>query len=304
MRIAILGATGHVAQCALWAFSQRKDAEFFLFSRSKERLEALRMSFPGKNISCFSGYSSFDKNDYDIVFNGIGVWDTPNADAREIFRVTEFYDNMIMDYQKAHPACVSIHVSSGAVYGGEYLSPVTDETVSQIPINSVRTGDYYTAAKLNSEIKHRAYSDLSIVDIRLFGFFSRYMSLKYRYLMSGIINSIKEGRPFGAIGPEFYRDFIHLDDFSALLNAIAGAGINTSIDVRSKKPVSKSELLDYFVKNFGLKVYQNEDPSMVSKTGVKPYYYSLRESALYTPRFTSIETVENEIHYFLHGGEQ
>lgn len=304
MKIAILGATGHVAKCALWAFSQMPDAELCLYSRSMERLEVLKEKFPGVSIRCFDSYDGFADRDYDLIFNGIGVWDTPGADAKEIFRATEYYDNLIINYQRIHPNCVSIHVSSGAVYGGEFAAPVNTETKAEIPVNMVRTGDYYTAAKLNSEVKHRAYSDLSIVDIRLFGFFSRYMNVKYKYLMSGIINSIKENRPFKVIAPEFYRDFIHMDDFAAMINAIARSGhINTSIDVRSKKPVSKSELIDYFARKYGLKVYQDEEASSVSKTGVKPYYYSLRENGLYTPRYTSLETVENEIRYFLSGGE-
>ena len=38
-RIALLGATGHIAQALLYHLRERKEYEFFLFARSAERLD-------------------------------------------------------------------------------------------------------------------------------------------------------------------------------------------------------------------------------------------------------------------------
>lgn len=300
MKVAILGATGHVARCALLALSHEKNAEFYLFSRSMGKLEAVCRGYDQGKVHCMAGYSEFPNHDYDVIFNGVGVWDTPGVDARQIFSATEYYDNMVIQYQLTHPGAVSIHISSGAVYGGDYEKPVDDGAVAVLPVNHVTKGDYYTAAKLNSEIKHRAHEELNIVDIRLFGFFSRYMSLGYRYLLSGIINSIKENRPFHAIRPDFYRDYIHMDDFAAVLLGIARQPhINTAIDIRSKEPISKDQMLEFFTEKYGLKTVVAGDEVAISRTGVKPFYYSKRENDIYTPVHTSLETLESEVRYFL-----
>jgi nucleoside-diphosphate-sugar epimerase len=245
-------------------------------------------------------YNTFPQHEYDLVFNGIGVWDTPNRDARDIFYVTEHYDDMVIAYQKQHRDTTYIYISSGAAYASDFLAPVDENsTTAVININAFSVGDYYAIAKINAEAKHRAMDELNIVDIRLFGFFSRFVSLDYPYLLSGLVKAVKEKTVFKSIALEFWRDFVHLEDFAALLNGIAAAErINIAIDARSKAPVSKNELIDFFVNNYGLR-FETDHDVPISVTGVKPYYYSRRENPLYTPRFTSLEAVENEVKYFL-----
>ncbi len=302
MKIAILGATGHLSKCAFWVFSKDPESEIFLFSRAADKLRQLELLRDFSTCKLhFENYKKFFENEYDVIFNGIGVWDTPGGKPSDIFATTEYFDNLILDYQKRHFDSVSIHISSGAAYAADYMQPVEKTTKTQLDINSIRTGDYYSIAKINSEAKHRAFEALNIVDIRLFGFFSRFMSLEYPYLLSAMINSIKTNSEFKAISENFWRDYIHLDDFSALLLGIASAGkINTAVDVRSSQPVSKDELIRLFVDNYGLKVCY-DDSVAVSKTGVKPHYYSVLENAVYTPHYSSLQTVEDELMYFVGG---
>jgi nucleoside-diphosphate-sugar epimerase len=302
MKVAILGATGHLSKCAFWVFSKDVNNEFFLFSRSTEMLKQTELyrEFPIDRTH-FENYEQFAINDYDVIFNGVGVWDTPGCHPCDIFAVTEYYDNIILEYQKAHPYSVSIHISSGAAYAGDYTQPVEDMTKTQLNINKIRTGDYYSIAKINSEAKHRAFNNLHIVDIRLFGFFSRFMNLEYPYLLSALINSVKGNTKFKAIRENFWRDYIHMNDFSAMLLGIVAADkINTAVDARSSQPISKEELIRLFVGNYGLKI-QYDDNVDVSTTGVKPYYYSRLDNAVYTPHYSSLQTVKNEIEYFLGG---
>jgi len=301
LKIAILGATGHLSKCAYWVYSKDKHNDIFLFSRSPEKLKDICLFHGGKII--LKPYGEFANENYDVIFNGVGVWDTPDSKPCEIFPVTECYDNMILEYQKTHAKCVSIHVSSGAAYASGYNKAVNADTRTQLAINNFTLGNYYSIAKIHSEAKHRAFNDLNIVDIRLFGFFSRFMSLDYSYMLGGLINAVKSGKTFKVISENFWRDYIHMNDFAALLNSISTSGkLNTAIDLRSKKPISKDELIHLFANKYGLK-YEVDRNVKRSRTGVKPYYYSTMENSVYSPRYTSLETVESELKYFLGGGE-
>lgn len=301
MKIAILGANGHLAKCAAWVFAQRPETELFLFSRSPSQIVIPSDVIENGVYIRLCEYSQFNDFEYDLIFNGVGMWDSKEQASNTVFQVTEYYDGIILDYQASRPLTKSIHVSSGAAYGGSFERPVDSETESRLELNRIKTGDYYSVAKINSETKHRAFSNLNIVDIRLFGFFSRYMSLSYAYLLSGLINAAKSGNIFYAIKDEFWRDYIHLNDFADLLWGVANAEhINTAIDVRSAKPIAKSEIIQFFVDNYGLKVQVNEEVRL-SKTGVKPYYYSLRLNEVYTPKYSSLETLKTELAYFMEG---
>lgn len=299
MRIAILGASGHLSKCAFWALAQDKENKFFLFSRSKTRLQQLYSQFPQSKKMYFEGYERFTEFDYDLIFNGIGNWDSKDQESNHIFQVTEYYDNLIMDYQTIHPKSISIHISSGAAYANDFKHPVDNDTKTAICINHFTVGDYYSIAKINSEAKHRAFSNLNIVDIRLFGFFSRYMSLEYPYFLSGLIRSAKEHHTFKAVGGDFWRDYIHMDDFAILLHKIAEQKvINTAIDAWSKAPISKNEIIRLFVEKYNLQI-ETDMAGKISKTGLKPYYYSKQQNDIYIPKYTSLETIEHELDYFM-----
>lgn len=299
MRIAILGATGHLSKCVFWSFSKDSDVEFFMFSRSKNKAENFYRQFTDAKIKYFDDYQMFRAFDYDLIFNGVGSWDSKDQPSNNIFKVTESYDNLIMDYQATHPQSVSIHVSSGAAYANSFSIPASKSTQTEIIINQISEKDFYSIAKINSEAKHRAFPEMNIVDIRLFGFFSRYMSLEYPYLLSALIQSTKQHKVFKMVKDDFWRDYIHMDDFSLLLHEILKQKkINMAIDVRSRLPISKSDLVHLFIEKYGLEVQENISTE-ISKTGIKPYYYSLQKNDIYTPRYTSLETVESELKYFM-----
>jgi len=304
MRIAILGATGHVSKCALWVWAHNQNNEFFLFSRSKEKLMWFKSEYPQLNIHLCEGYEDFEKNFYDVIFNGTGFWDMPESVSKEMFVLTETFDNMILEYQKQHPNTKAIHISSGAAYANDFKQPISEDSKTELNINYIQIGDYYSVAKINSEAKHRAHSELSIVDIRLFGFFSRFMSLEYRYLLSAMIKSVLERKTFICTGDNFWRDYIHMNDFMELLNGICERDyINESIDVRSLNPISRDEIFDIFINDYQLYVAVEQDESYISKTGVKPYYYSTISNSVYTPKYSSKETLRDELAFFLGGSK-
>jgi hypothetical protein len=74
----------------------------------------------------------------------------------DIFKITEKYDDMVLEYLKLHKETKYFFLSSGAVYGGNYQKPVDENTVATIDINNLKSTDWYTLAKLHAEAKHRA----------------------------------------------------------------------------------------------------------------------------------------------------
>lgn len=299
MRIAILGATGHISRCAVWVFAQNNTNELFLFSRSK-KLGDISESIDGEARMYFKEYSEFGDYEYDVIFNGVGIWDTPGANVSDIFHITEKFDDLIIEYQKCHPSCISIHISSGAAYANDFLAPVERDSETKILINDFKTGDFYAIAKMNSEVKHRAQSNLRIVDLRLFGFFSRYMSLEYSYFLSALINASKNEEEVEVVPLDFWRDYISMEDFKSLLEAIVAENtINRAIDVYSTNPVSKQELVDLFVDKYHLKIKKQIKKIEISKTGIKPYYFSRVYDSIYTPKYSALDAVMQELPYFM-----
>lgn len=94
-RIAILGATGHVAQGLAEHLSVQH--ELRLYARHAHAPLAM---FP------YDG-------EFDAVINCIGQGKAPD---HEYLRTAEKYDNMVLDWLERHPSAVYIHLSSGAVH--------------------------------------------------------------------------------------------------------------------------------------------------------------------------------------------
>jgi nucleoside-diphosphate-sugar epimerase len=126
-------------------------------------------------------YDDFSDNQkYDIIINFVGIGDPEKAQkmGSDIFKITEKYDDMVLEYLKLHKETKYFFLSSGAVYGGNYQKPVDENTVATIDINNLKSTDWYTLAKLHAEAKHRALFNFSIVDVRVFNYFSHTYSEK------------------------------------------------------------------------------------------------------------------------------
>jgi len=159
-------------------------------------------------------------------------------------------------------------------------------------------GDYYGMAKACSEAKHRALGDLRIVDLRVFGYFSRFIDLETKYLMCEVVNCLKRGEVFVTGRGNIVRDYVHPDDLVALVQCCLKApDLNDAFDVYSLKPVQKFEILDSFVERFGLKLRIEGDVTHVAPTGNKDHYYSVNQRAArigYQPKYGSLESLIQE----------
>ena len=303
LNIAILGCTGHVGKNLIYCFGREANFELFLFSRDKKRISNCLQRCKIKDSVSSRTYDEFSKLDYDVIINCIGISDPAKieSEGKLILKLTDDIDSLILEYLKNYPNTKLINFSSGAVYGEEINSPI-DDTTLQKNLQECDISSPYTIAKIKSEIRHRDLDKLNIVDLRLFSFFSRFMDLNSRFLISEIISSIKQNKKLITNEFDFYRDYIHPKDlFSLLKKCINKNPINDVFDLYSKKPIGKFELLNSLKDNVGLQYEINPNSGFSSPTGFKKNYYSVSRKAKllgYEPQYSSIETIVNEMKYF------
>jgi nucleoside-diphosphate-sugar epimerase len=305
-KIAILGATSHVAKGLIYNFlKDNKEYTLFLFARSPERVREFLKSNSLKGNLFVSHFGSFGKKQYDAVINCVGMG-TPTKlrdGIRSIFFITEEYDSLMMRYLKEFPRSYGINFSSGAVYGSNFNDAVNENSTCALSINNIRPQDYYTIAKINAEAKHRSYPNLAIVDIRLFSYFSRFIDLDAGYFLTDALKSIKEGKEFITTESDFTRDYLHhLDLFSLVTAILNNKPFNAPLDAYSREPVTKRAVLDYFVKKYGLRYKVDYAIDTTSPTGAKDIYYSDVKKAAslgYIPQFTSLQTIAQETEFIL-----
>lgn len=304
-KIAILGATSHIARGLICNFNRLEKDELYLFARSVARLKGFISSAQCEGKVYLKGFDELNDVDYDIIVNCIGI--SSSADIKNelplFFRLTETFDNRILDYQKEHPSTLYINFSSGAAYGTDFSKPAYESTCSRWDINNISELDYYGITKLNSEAKHRALNNLNIVDLRIFSYFSRFANLGSKFLLSEIISCIKEGRELVTGNDNITRDYIHPKDLHSLIEkCIEKHEVNDVFDAYSLKPVTKFEILEYFSNEYGLNYIVKDDVKESAITGTKNEYYSNNKKAQqigYVPEFDSIDCIMHESKYIL-----
>ena len=270
MKIAILGVTGHVGKNIQYLFARENTDQLYLFSRYRN----------AQNMQLLT-YDKFHELDYDVIINCIGISDPAKieSEGNSILKLTEDIDSMILEYMQKNTNTKLINFSSGAVYGEEFDSPVKDSTLPK-NLQEDNTVSSYAIAKIKSEMRHREQDKLNIIDLRLFSFFSRFMDLNSRFLISEIIRSIEENKTLVTNESDFFRDYIHPKDlFSFLKKCIEKNTINDAFDLYSKKPIAKFELLDLLQDKYGLQYEIKPNSGFSSPTGFKKNYFSQSKKA-------------------------
>lgn len=298
-RIAILGATGHIAKALIYGFRERTDCKLCLFSRSFERLKIFLEGIQLKTSKIME-YEEFYRGKYDVIINCIGIGDPGRLreSRAEIFELTEKYDNFVLLYLQDHPETLYINFSSGAVYGKEFLAPADDKTSLRLDINHLVPEDFYGIAKIHSEAKHRALDCRNIVDLRIFGFFSRFIDLNTKYFMNEVVDCLIKKTEFITGPANILRDYINPNDLYFLVNlCMPQIKLNDAFDIYSLKAAAKFEILNYFSENYGLRYRVQKGVPVLTATGRKKQYYSRNKKAEeigYRPCYSSMDTIIGE----------
>lgn len=301
MRIAILGATSEIGKNLVASFAVHGDADLVLYARRPEAVAAWLATVGLSGRYLVSGFDAFDaKQQFDAIINFVGVGNPAQAVAMgaSIFDVTLAFDELALQYVRRHPECKYLFLSSGAVYGGDFSTPVDENSRSVIEINQLRPQDWYGAAKLHAECRHRSLPQLPIVDLRVFSYFSHTQDVSARFLMTDAIRAIRSGDTLVTSDANIVRDYLGARDFHQLVSLVLAAKpVNEVVDCHSLEPVDKLTLLASLAGQFGLKHEVRAAAVGVNATGAKMNYFSKnRRSEVfgYSPSMTSLSTILEE----------
>lgn len=279
MKIAIFGATSQIAKDLIISFfNSSNDFQIVMFSRSPgnvtKQFSDLNIEIPYVNAV----YADFKTDDnYDVIINFVGVGDPAKAKemGSKIFEITEAYDSLALEYLRSNPNCKYIFLSSGAVYNSDFKVPATSETCAVININNLQKTDWYSIAKLHAEARHRSMSEYSIIDLRVFNYFSHTQDMNAKFFITDVVRAIKNNEVFKTTHENIVRDYITPTDFFNLIQClIKKEKLNLAIDCRTESPIDKLTLLKDFHERYKLK-YSFIETTHLNPTGFKENYYSI-----------------------------
>lgn len=307
MKLAILGASSHIAKDLVASIAEHTDYECELFVRVPGALDAELRAIAERKEFAVLDYSDFDIScQFDAIINFVGVGDPARAVqmGKDIFTVTELYDNLALEYLQAHPQCRYIYLSSGAAYGTNFETPVTEASKAIFAINGLKPQDWYGAAKFQAECRHRALPKAAIVDVRVFSYFSHRQAVDARFFLSDILRALHAGTVLEVAPDDMLRDYLTPADFLQLIDRILHSpACNDVVDCYSQAPISKFELLTALSEQFGLQHAVAGDQARVNATGPKAHYYSHNRKAEhlfgYAPSDSSLSGVMREIRQHL-----
>ncbi len=295
-----MGATSQIAKDLIYSFSNEDSNKIlYLYTRQPDTLKTWMHK---KNINSkylAINYGSFNERQYDAIINFVGVGDPKTAIDMGplVFDITLEYDQMALDYLRTNPNCKYIFLSSGAVYGDVFNEPVNEESKASIAINSLRSWNWYSIAKLYAEARHRALKDLCIIDLRIFNYFSQSQNLNSHFLITDILRAIRDEKILKLSKENIVRDYLSSNDFFQLVNRMLQKNsLNIAIDCYTKAPIEKFYLLETMHSIFGLKYEFDETKVILNATGQKKNYYTNNLKAKqfgYEPQYSSLENIMN-----------
>lgn len=300
--IALVGASSQIAKDLIRSLSAGGETEQLLYVRRIDEMsEWLRANGCTDRCSVHD-YLDYGSLEHGAVINFVGVGDPRRAVemGASILQITSRFDDLVLSFLEKRPDRRYLFLSSGAAYGGGFAEPVTSESEARIAINCIAPQDFYSIAKLHAEVKHRSMAPLSIVDLRVFNYFSRTQDVEARFLITDIVRAVRDGQTLQTSPDYVVRDFLHPADFHQLVTRILDSTPrNVAIDCYSKRPVDKPTLLQTMQARFGLRYETGSATRLaaVNATGYKPYYYSLSRKAAefgYCPAYTSLDGVIEE----------
>lgn len=300
LKIAIFGANSELGKDLILSFSNQKKYFLSLFCRNPSPLKnwlsinSLPIFFKAHD------YSEFSRDfKYDVIINFVGAGNPEKVRnlGKNIIKVTNDYDNIVVNYLNKHSDTKYIFISSGAVYGESFEEAIKSNTVN---IKNIDPENWYALSKFNSELKHRELSNFNIIDVRVFNYFSHTQNLNSKFLITEIIKALKDNTIFKTSPDNIVRDYISSVDFYHLIQSIIDyKPINTAIDCYSKSPVSKFDLLSKLHKKYGLNFeIINESKYIKNKINLKKNYYSKNKFARklgYSPINDSMSNLMDQI---------
>lgn len=296
-RIALFGATGHIGKGIIYKYPS-SEWRLSLFSRNvTNATRFLGGLSQDRGLVDIKEYGDFLAGEYDVVINAAGPGDP--AKIREsgsgIFEITEYFDNLALRYLANHPTSAYINISTGVLYGDAYGSMACEDSLFSVSLNKPADKYHgYRVAKLNAEAKHRFLPQCAIADVRVFGYFSRFIDPNGMFFLSQVVRCLQKKKVFETSEEDFVRDYIGMDEIVDFVRKLIAAGTpNNSYDIYSARPTTKWELIEVLRDRFGLLC---QTPSGRKK--VCPPLISRYDRAVeigYRPGRTSLDVIVSEM---------
>lgn len=294
--VGLLGATGHVGRVLAAGLSGSVDLT--LYARRPEVAQAFAKATG--IAAAVAPLARLGVARHDAIVNCVGVGDPSAVRSNPglVYEVTCTADELAIEYLSNHPGSRLVNFSSGAAYCSDFLEPANDGTRTALAAEDLRPDQHYGLAKLASEARHRALSEIPIIDLRLFSLFSRYVDSRTDFLMNQVVRCVRDHEIL-VTGPlDHVRDYVAPVDLCSLVaSCLEYDPVNAAFDVYSAAPVGKFELLEAFKERFDLAYTVDGARSSASATGSKPAYFSLSRKAEalgYAPTRASIEVLFEE----------
>jgi nucleoside-diphosphate-sugar epimerase len=302
MQIAILGASSQISKGLIKIFARKNSYHLRLFVRDKAALKKWLASQGIEENFSIHHYDEFVTNiQIDIIINCVGVGDPSKLDqlGATILETTKTFDDLALNYLNHNPETKYIFFSSGAVYGNIFSVPADDTSQALINLNFQTSADFYALSKLYAEARHRALSDLNIVDLRVFSFISDDLDINGEFFISQAVKAAINQITFITNSTNIVRDYIGPEDLASLIEVIIKAPkINGSFDCYSSKPTDKFLILDFLSSELNLIFTVENTLDANSHKNFKENYYSLNHKANnlgFKPMYGSLENIQKSV---------
>ncbi|MBN2752118.1 MAG: NAD-dependent epimerase/dehydratase family protein [Rhodospirillaceae bacterium] len=296
--VAILGGSGQIGRSL--AHHLPASWDIVLFTRAPQ---ALYLMPPRSSLSILP-YTAFANGTFDVIINAAGPGDptTHRVLGNHLIRTIEAFDNLALDYLESHPETTYIHLSTGALYGPEYANLSEVEPIYGLPLSQLADVSPYHAAKLIAEIKHRSAAHLRIADLRIFGYFSRYIDLNSGFFLAQVGRALRDGQTFMTHATDFVRDCIAPEDLSRLIVALASTkNPNGWYDAYSAAPTTKFEILSTLEKLHGLCWQVTEGTPMPCNKPLRMAATTDPTRPFSVPSLSTLDLIVREMTVLLHG---
>lgn len=301
--IALLGAGSHLGKGLISEFARLRFDDFDRMSLYARDPDAVSLWIRSKLKLEKQVYPTnlFGAEQFGIVINAIGVSDTNQIidSGSRAFEINRQYDERVMMYLESFPTSKYIFISSGAVYGGEFQDPATNQSLARVNLNAPSQMDWYGLAKLSSEIRHRSKPNFAIVDVRVYGYMSPWLPLDKPFFLADIAKSLIQNIPLQTDRRNFWRDYIGPSELAGVIFAVIDSPPrNTSIDVYSSAPILKTEMLDMLTRQFFLMIDFDSDLTINSVATYKFNYFTKDKRAAdfgFSPKRTSERVIMEEL---------
>jgi len=301
--VAILGASGQIGRGLASIMARDAACRLRLFARQPAAFEpqALSLGLLRPGIDEVRPLDSFENDRYDLVINAAGAGSRKRqlALGTEQQRITEALDERVLAYLERWPDATYANLSTGAIYGFGREWPVLRDSEFCASADDAERLDVYPLAKLAAEARHRALPQLRIYDIRIFGYFSRFIALDDGFFLAEVAGAIVRGAPLRTPQADMVRDYVDQAELAALIQALLRARPpNGAFDPYSGAPVGKHELLECLAREFGLRVHYEGAPAGPLAPLPKPAAPSSCRRAAeigHLPRRSSMEIVVGEL---------